>query len=93
MPGHDVDEGAGVGDEVGDGADGGELGGGGVQPPGGIHPPLRHVQPAPGDGPTHPAGPAAAGEVVAEVTNVKTSDAAASDGLRSVAYVRDTICQ
>ena len=75
------------------GAGGGELGAGGVQPPGGIHPPLKHVQPVPGDGPTHPAGPATAGDVVEDVTNEKISDAAVRDGLISLALVRETMRQ
>ena len=71
MPGHAVGDDVGDGDgDDGDGAVGGELGAGGVQPPGGIHPPLKQVHPAPGDDPTHAAGPATAGDVVAAVTNV-----------------------
>lgn len=89
-----VGAGAGAGAGVGVGVGAGGGGGGGVTPPaGGSHAPFTHVHPAPGDGPTHVAGPVPGRDTVAAVTKVNSSDVVVIPGWTSVACVRGTIRQ
>jgi hypothetical protein len=80
---HVEPDGAGAG--AGAGAGGGGAGGGGDG--GGSQPPLTHVHPGPGAGVEQPVAGGAVAPV--PVVNAQNSDAATSDGLTSVANVRE----